>query len=389
MLPSSLSSSPPAPPTLSSFGAAACFSPIIAALLIIAIGLFVKVEDSWADSRIKDIVYFEGVRDNLLAGYGLVVGLNGTGDNLTNTTFTESSLKAYLNRMGVKNNTDATGSSLKTKNVAAVMVTANLPPFARSGNRINISVSTLGDAKSLKGGTLLATPMIGADGTVYALAQGQISVGSEGDDQRRRSKPVLTNGYITSGAIVENEIDFALNNLPTLRLSLKNPDITTARSVVNAINSSLRSTIARAEDPGTVIVDIPEQYKDSVVSLLAEIESLMVSPDQVAKIVIDEANGTIVFSDNVTISKVAVSHSNLVIRVDGVDKFEWMMGSQGQQTAPRDSEPGTKIMTIKESTTLSDLVDGLNALGVKTSDMIAILKSIQQVGALQATIEVR
>ncbi|MDZ5761363.1 flagellar basal body P-ring protein FlgI [Lyticum sinuosum] len=347
---------------------------------------------SIADSRIKDIVYFEGVRDNMLAGYGLVVGLNGTGDNLTNTGFTESTLRSYLGRMGVKNNVYSTdNSTLKTKNVAAVMVTANLPPFARSGSRMSVSVSTLGDAKSLKGGVLLATQLVGADGEVYAIAQGQISLGEIEDQQqkKRNNKSIMTTGYITNGAIVENEIEFSLNNLSTLHLALKNPDITTARAIVNAINSSIRSDISKAEDPGTVVINIPPQYSNNVVGLLAEIETLMVSPDQVAKIVIDETNGTIVFSDNVTISNVAVSNNNLIVKVDKIDKFEWLMSNNKNDLPPRDSEPGTKMMMIKESTTLSDLVDGLNSLGVKTSDMIAILKSIQQVGALQATIEIK
>ena len=348
---------------------------------------------TYAESRIKDIVYFEGVRDNMLVGYGLVVGLNGTGDNLTNSTFTASTLREHLGRLGVNtvniNNPNNPVNSLNTKNTAAVMVTATLPPFARSGNYISVAVSAMGDSKSLKGGTLLATTLLGPDGMVYALGQGPLSIGTPSDPElAKNNKPHTTNAYIVNGAIVEREVPFRMNNMETIRLSLKNPDITTARSIVNAINSNMRNNLASAEDPGTVQLNVPTQYRGNVVGLLADIEKLYVSADQIAKVVIDKATGTVVINENVRINNVAISQGGLIVKVKPEEEFQFLL--EGKSGEIEESAPGTKMALMnKGQTTLNDLVQGLNALGVKTTDLIAVLESIQKAGALQAVIEVR
>ncbi len=336
-----------------------------------------------ADSRLKDIVFFEGVRDNVLVGYGLVVGLNGSGDNLRNSGFTENGLVDYLKRLGVSTK----GANFNTKNVAAVMVTSNLPAFARPGSRISINVSALGDAKSLKGGTLLATPLLAADGQVYGVAQGVVSIGSLADPEGSKIKPIPTTGYISNGAIVEASVNFNMNSLSEVHLSLKNGDITTSRAIATAVNSAMREEIAYAIDPGTVKVKVPYRYSSNVTGLLADIEGLTISPDSVAKIVIDEATGTIVIGDNVKISPIAIAQGNLVINVSNEEKFDFLIGANPKEPIP--SIPGTKLAVLEENATLKDLVQGLNALGVKTPDLIAILKTINQAGALQASIEVR
>lgn len=351
--------------------------------LAVILGLFLALlqNSAQAYTRIKDIVYFEGVRENVLVGYGLVVGLNGTGDNLRNSGFTQNTLIKHLNKMGVST---ANIGNLNTRNVAAVMITANLPPFAHPGNMISVQVSTLGDAKSLKGGSLLATPLVGADGEVYAIAQGTIMIGQPATTDQTK-KPTPTSGYITNGAIVEQSVGFDMNSLEELRIALKNPDITTARVVATAINSRLRDEVAQANDPGTVIVRIPLKYKNNVLGFLAEVESLSVNPDSTAKIIVDESTGTIVIGENVKISQVAVAQGNLVLKVSDTEKLQFFL--DGGEEEP--SMPGTKVASLESNATLSDLVKGLNTLGVQPQDLIAILKSIQQAGALQATIEVR
>jgi flagellar P-ring protein precursor FlgI len=336
-----------------------------------------------ADTRIKDIVYFEGIRENILVGYGLAVGLNGTGDNLRNSGFTQNTLIKQLNNMGAS--TTSMGN-LNTKNVASVMITATLPPFANPGNTISVQVSTMGDAKSLKGGSLLATPLLGADGQVYAIAQGAIAIGQPSSDSNKNNKPIPTSGYISNGAIVERGVNFDMNTMHELKLALKNPDISTSRMIATAINSQMRNTIARAQDPGTVIVNIPLSYKNNVVNFLSEVESLQVEPDTVAKIIIDQSTGTVVIGENVKISKVAIAQGNLVLKVSDSDKLKLVLDEDEDNMA---NQPGTQLATIETNATLSDLVQGLNALGVTTEDLIAILKSIEQAGALQGIIEVR
>ncbi len=352
-------------------------------ILLTVISVSFNCFEARADSRIKDIVNFEGIRENMLIGYGLVVGLNGTGDNLKNSVFTQKGLTDFLEKLGV----NTRGANLKTKNVAAVTVTASLPAFARAGSKISVNISTIGDAKSLKGGTLLATTLVGADGEVYAVAQGTISIGSPATLSDSTAVASPTSGYISNGAIIEREIDFKLDDLPEIRLALKNADITTARIIATAINSALIYDYAQALDPGTVVVSIPPHYKGRVLSLLADIESLTIQPDFAAKVVIDEATGTIVIGENVKVSTVAIAQGNLIIKVKDQDEYAYEVGLV--KDPPQPSDPGKEMVVFNQNTNLSDLVQGLNSLGVTPKDLISILKTIKQAGALQAEIEVR
>ncbi|WP_428246434.1 flagellar basal body P-ring protein FlgI [Ferrovibrio sp.] len=267
-----------------------------------------------AGSRIKDVADFEGIRENMLIGYGLVVGLDGTGDSLTNAPFTKQSLQAMLERLGV-NIRDA--GNFTTKNIAAVMVTATLPPFARHGSRIDVTVSTLGDAKSLQGGTLMVTPLLGADGEVYAVGQGAVAVsGFKAQGAAAQiTRGVPTAGRIANGAIVEREVGFELASLPILRLALKNPDLTTARRISQAVSTLAGVPTARALDPTTVHIDVPQRWRADLIGFMTEIEQLQVETDQVARVVIDERSGTIVMGPNVRIDTVAIAQGQLTIRV--------------------------------------------------------------------------
>lgn len=349
---------------------------------------------AYASSRIKDIIDFEGIRDNMLVGYGIVVGLNGTGDDLTNSPFTSQSLVGMLERMGV-NTRDVT---LKTKNVAAVMVTATLPSFARQGTRIDVTASALGDAESLLGGMLLVTPMVGADGEVYAVAQGQLAIGGFSAEGKAASvtKNVPTNGRIANGAIVEREINFEMQSLSKVRLSLRNPDLTTARRLSRVVNRFLKIRAATINDPGTVTLNIPPKYPGGVVGLLTDIEQLRVEPDQLARVVIDENNGVIVIGENVRISTVAIAQGNLTIKVTEtpqVSQPNAFAGAGGTATVDRtnievDEGSKTGLAVVPTGVSLQELVNGLNALGVGPRDMISILQTIKASGALQAEIEV-
>lgn len=350
--------------------------------LTVLSGYLLWCASAHADARLKDIVNFEGVRANMLIGYGLVVGLNGTGDKLQNNAFTEQSLIAFLERQGV----NTRGQSLKSKNVAAVTVTASMPAFSRNGAHIDVTVSTMGDSTSLSGGILLATPLLGADGEVYAVAQGAISIGgfkSASDASSvTANKGVPTSGFISGGAIIEREVEFALNSLPELKLSLRNPDISTAQHVAEAINSEIGPGVASVSDPGTVVLAVPAVYHNNAVQLLSEIEKLPVETDQAAKIVIDEASGTIVMGENVRIDTVAVAQGNLTVRIE-----EPADGGEAQPVA--NAEPGKRMALLKRGATLKDLVTGLNALGVNPRDLITILQTIKSAGALQAEIQAR
>ena len=266
-----------------------------------------------ATSRIKDLANIEGVRQNQLIGYGLVVGLNGTGDTLNNIPFTKQSLQAMLERLGV----NIRGQQMRTGNVAAVMVTANLPAFGTQGTRIDVTVSALGDAKSLQGGTLLVTPLLGADGNVYAVAQGSLAIAgfqAEGD-AAKITRGVPTVGRISNGAIIEREIEFALNRLPQLRLALRNADFTTAKRIAAAINDFIGAPTAEPLDPSTVQITIPKKFHGNVVALLTEIEQLQVEPDLAARVVIDERSGIIVMGRDVRVSTVAVAQGNLTVTI--------------------------------------------------------------------------
>lgn len=347
-----------------------------------------------SQSRIKDIVNFEGVRDNLLVGYGLVVGLNGTGDGLGSAIFTKESLIGMLERLGV----NARDNSLDTKNVAAVMVTAKLPPFLRQGSNIDITVSSLGDATNLLGGTLLVTPLLAADGEVYAVAQGNLQVGgfSAQGDAASTVKGVPTSARIPNGAIIEREVPFKLASLKRVRLSLRNPDFTTARRISRAVNAFVGLPASRVTDPATVEVVIPDNYKNQVIDLLTDIEQLLVEPDQIAKIVIDEQSGIIVMGENVRISTVAIAQGNLTIRI--TENPEVSQPLPFSNTGTTTEVPRTKIEVTEDedkkltmlanSVTLQELVNGINALGIGPRDMISILQAIKAAGAMQAEIEV-
>lgn len=365
-----------------------------AALAAAAAAVLLSAAPATAASRIKDIADFEGVRDNLLVGYGLVVGLKGTGDSLRKSVFTKESLIGMLARLGVNTRDQA----LDAKNVAAVMVTATLPPFARQGARIDVTVSALGDADSLLGGTLLVTPLLGADSEVYAVAQGQIAVGGfEAKGAAASvSKGVATSGRIASGAIVERELNFDLSALQTLKIALRNPDFTTAERIARSINGMLGAAVARPRDPGTVDLAVPPQYRGDVVGLMTRVEQLRVTPDQVARVVIDERSGVIVMGENVRISTVAIAQGNLTIRVTEMPQVSQPQPfSQNGATVvvPRteievDEGADRKLAVVSEGMSLQELVNGLNALGIGPRDMITILQAIKAAGALQAEIEV-
>jgi flagellar P-ring protein precursor FlgI len=346
-----------------------------------------------ATSRIKDLANIEGVRQNQLIGYGLVVGLNGTGDTLNNIPFTKQSLQAMLERLGV----NIRGTQIRTGNVAAVMVTANLPAFGTQGTRLDVTVSSLGDSKSLQGGTLLVTPLLGADGNVYAVAQGSLAIGgfqAEGD-AAKITRGVPTVGRIANGAIIEREIEFALNRLNQVRLALRNPDFTTAKRVASAINDFIGTPTAEPIDPSTIQVTVPQAYHGNVVSLLTEIEQLQIEPDLAAKIVIDERSGIIVMGRDVRVSTVAVAQGNLTVTISESPQVSQPAPfSRNGQTVvtPRSrigvQEDGKKLALVKDGVSLQQLVDGLNALGVGPRDLIAILQAIKAAGAIQADIEV-
>jgi flagellar P-ring protein precursor FlgI len=345
-----------------------------------------------AASRLKDLTDVEGVRENQLIGYGLVVGLNNTGDSLNNSPFTRQSLQAMLERLGV----NIRGAQLRTGNVAAVMVTANLRAFATQGTRLDVVVSALGDAKSLQGGTLLVTPLLGADGNVYAVAQGTVAIAgfqAEGD-AAKIVRGVPTVGRISNGALVEREIEFTLNRMTTVRLALRNPDLTTAKRIAGAINDFMGAPVAELVDRATVSVTVPPKYKGNIVALLTEIEPIVIEPDQPAKVVIDERSGIIVMGRDVRVSTVAVAQGNLTVTITEQPQVSQPNPfSRGQtKVVPRTSiqvqEDGRKFGVVSEGVSLKELVDGLNALGVGPRDLISILQAIKASGAIQAEIEV-
>ncbi len=347
-----------------------------------------------AQSRIKDIAAFEGVRDNLLVGYGLVVGLNGTGDDLSSAPFTRESLIGMLQRLGI----NARDDKLDTANVAAVMVTANLPPFARHGTRIDITVSALGSADSLLGGTLVVTPLLAADGEVYAVAQGSLAVAgfSASGEGGSVTKGVPTSGRIPNGAIVEREIDFDMSELTSVKISLRNPDLTTARRMAEKINTFLKVPAARSTDPGTVLLQVPARYAGDTVALLTDIEQLRVKVDQLARVVINEQSGVIVMGENVRISTVAIAQGNLTIRITETPQVSQpapFSNTGTTETVARteidvEEEAQRQLAVLPEGVSLQELVNGLNALGIGPRDMITILQAVKAAGALQAEIKV-
>lgn len=362
--------------------------------VILAAMIIASASHANAASRIKDIATFEGVRDNLLVGYGLVTGLQGTGDELDSMPAARESLIGMLERLGV----NTRDGDLDTDNIAAVLVTATMPAFSRQGGRIDVTVSSLGDAESLQGGILAVTPLIGADGEVYAVAQGPLQVGgflAQGAGATV-SRGVPTNGRIPNGGIVEREVDFALAELSSMRIGLHNPDFTTARRMSDAINAFLGTTAAGATDPGTVLVQMPAGFPTTVVDLITDIEQLRVEPDLPARVVIDEQTGVIVIGDGVRISQVAIAQGNLTIRVTETPQVSQPAPfSEAGETVvvPRtnieiDEDEERRLQVVNGGVNLQDLVNGLNSLGVGPRDMISILQAIKASGALHAQIEV-
>ena len=342
-----------------------------------------------APVRIKDLVEFDGVRGNDLVGYGLVVGLNGTGDGLRNSPFTEEIMSNLLERLGI----NVTGEQLRPRNVAAVLVTAALPPFARSGGRVDVTVSAIGDAKSLLGGTLAMTPLNGADGQIYAVAQGAIISGGAvaAGEAASVTIGVPTSGTIPGGGRVEREVEFDLNSLSAVRLALRTADFTTASRIESAINEAFRRPIATMLDSGTVAVDITGSGMPSAGHVLSRIERIEVEPERRARVVVDQRSGTIVLGAEVRVSRVAVAQGGLTLKVDEAPIVSQPnpFSSGSTIVVPRSSatlveEPARGLAEVRSATSLSDVVAGLNALGVAPRDMIDLLKSINAAGALHA-----
>lgn len=357
---------------------------LITVVLILIFTIFAGVAYA---VRIKDIAAIKGIRSNQLVGYGLVVGLNGTGDK-SGTSFAMQSLGNMIERMGIHVNT----GNLKVKNVAAVMVTAKLPPFARIGSGVDIVVSSVGDAKSLAGGTLLMTPLRGVDGNVYALAQGAAAIGGAGGNGATKNHLLVAR--IAGGATVEREVPVSLGNKENLVMSLYNPDFTTASRVAQTINSSAGLKIAKAVDSGALNITIPPKMKGHVSEFIAKIERLHVTPDSTAKVVVNEKTGTVIIGENVSISTVAVAHGNLTITIKEKQEVSQPEPfSEGETVVTKDTrvdiaEEPVQVMVLPKSTTIGELVKALNAIGVTPRDLISIFQSIRAAGALQAELEV-
>jgi flagellar P-ring protein FlgI len=362
-------------------------APMLALLLSTAIA-----PAAMAQTRIKDVVNVENVRDNQLVGYGLVVGLAGTGDRLRNTPFTEESMQAMLERMGV----NIRGTEMKTLNVAAVSITATMPPFARSGSHIDVQVSALGDATSLQGGTLIVSSLRGLDGEIYAVAQGNVAVsGFKGQGAAASvSRGVTTSARIAGGAIIEREVPYSLQSATGLKLALKNPDFATADRIAAAINGKYPGS-AIVLDPATVQLTPGPNFVGNVIDLVTRIGELSVKVDQPARVVINEASGTVVMNADVRITPVAIAQGGLTITVTESPQVSQPAPlSNGQTTVvPRtnvqvDDGNGASLALV-DGASLQTLVSGLNTLGVSPRDLITILQAIKSAGALQADIEVQ
>lgn len=354
--------------------------------------LAVFVADVAEAARIKDLAHVRGVRDNQLIGYGLVVGLDGTGDT-DKTRFTIQSVVSMLSRLGIR--VDANG--LKLKNVAAVVVTADLPPFAGTGTTIDVTVNSIGDAKSLTGGTLLVTPLKGHDNQVYAVAQGPLSVGgfsvqASGGGTETKNHPTV--GRIPDGALVEREVKLDLKGAAKITLQLRDPDFTTAARMAKTVNMNLGGDFAEATNGGTVEIDLPPTYAGRMVDFLAVIERLTVTPDQMAKVIVNERTGTIIMGQDVQIAPVAVTHGNLTVSVRTTERavpaapFTGGEGQIEQNTDIKVEEEKRNLIVLDNGASLSDVVEGLNRLGATPRDLITILQAIKQAGALRAEVEV-
>lgn len=361
-------------------------------VVFLSLGLILVINSVALAARIKDIAAFKGVRSNQLVGYGLVVGLNGSGDS-DQAKFTVQSIANMLERMGVH----VSSRDIKVKNVATVMVTAQLPPFAKAGSKLDILVSSLGDAKSLQGGTLLLTPLTGVDGQIYALSQGPVTVGGfavGGAAGGGVQKNHPTVGMIAAGATVEREITYNLEPLKEIVISLNRPDFTTVTRMTASINKKMKASIAHPVDADTVKVSVPETFSGDVVRFMAELEAVEVSPDMAAKVVLNEKTGTVIMGDNVRISRVAISHGNLSIQIKEKKQVSQPLPfSQGQTVVTPESdvdvkEGGNRLVLLQEGTTIGEVVQALNAIGVTPRDLITIFQALRSAGALQGELEI-
>ena len=365
---------------------------IMGRLAIVATVLLAVTAELHA-ARIKDIAGFRGVRSNQLVGYGLVVGLAGSGDS-DSTIFTLQSISSMLEKMGVT----VKPEDIKVKNVAAVMVTADLPPFARMGSRLDALVNSIGDSKALQGGTLLMTPLKGADGQVYAVGQGAVSTGgftvgaNTGD---KVQKNFTTVGRIVQGAVVEKEIPFNLNQKDTLTLALHQPDFTTATRMAEAINAGLLENAAFPQDSGTVQIAVPPKYLGNIAQLIASIEVLSVTPDNISRVVINERTGTVIMGESVRISTVAIAHGNLSVEIKTSFNVSQPMpfSGTGRTAVTPDTETSVKegrapIYVVPSGVSIGEVVKALNALGVSPRDLISIFQALKAAGALQADLEI-
>jgi flagellar P-ring protein precursor FlgI len=364
----------------------------IAGIALVLLG--VLAGPAWAQVRVKDVARVQGVRDNSLYGYGLVVGLNGTGDRSTSSPFTPQAVAAMLNRLGV----NVPVERLDGKNVAAVMVTAKLPPFARAGAALDVTVSSLGDAATLQGGTLLLTPLQGPDARVYALAQGPLSVGGiaasgAGGDSVQKNHPTV--GRVPGGAIVEREVPVALDP-QGIALVLQAADFTTAVRLAEVVGAAVPGAAARALDASTVLVRVPAEFQPRLPEFVARLESAVVRVDAPARVVINERTGTVIMGSQLRIATVAIAHGNLTITVK-----EDKQVSQPPPLAPRGAqtvvvpksdvqvkEDRSQLVVVPEGASIGDVVQALNALGVTPRDLISILQAIRQAGALLADLEI-
>jgi flagellar P-ring protein precursor FlgI len=360
------------------------------AFLLLFLGLSVGLAMPAGAVRLKDIASFGGVRSNDLVGYGLVVGLPGTGDK-SSSQFTIQSMANMLENMGVK----VDRAALKPKNVAAVMVTVKMPASARPGSRLDATVSSVGDASSLLGGVLLMTPLKGIDGSIYALCQGPLAVGgfSAGGDAASATKNITTVGRIPGGAVIERSVPFSFNEQQDITIQLGVEDFSTAKQVADTLNKAIGGQYAQAQDASSIRLGIPPRYQGDIVTLMASLENLEVTPDSRAKVVVDEKTGTVVLGANVTLAKVAVSHGNLNV----------VVSEQPQVSQPGAFSPGQTVVTpatelgvreeqrrlvLMDGASIQELVDGLNAIGATPRDLISILRTMKSAGALHADLEV-
>lgn len=364
---------------------------VVIALLIMSLGLVLTWGPAARAARVKDLASIKGTRTNQIMGYGLVVGLDGTGDG-NGTKFTVQSLVNMMERLGIH-----APDQVKVANVAAVMITADLPPFARVGSEIDVLVSSIGDAESLQGGTLLLSPLKGADNKIYALAQGPLLVGgfsASGAAGGGVQKNHPTVARIPGGATIERELPFEFNGLGELTLSLNNPDFTTALRMAGAINREIGSQIASPTDSGTIRVQVPEPFRGNLVPLVAELEQIRVKPDNKARIVLAERTGTVVMGENVRISPVAIAHGNLSVQIkEKKNVSQPAPFSQGETTVTDETdinitEEDQQLILLNEGANLGEVVNGLNAIGVSPRDLITVFQAIQASGALQAELEI-